>query len=58
MNNMKVQIGEFKGHPFMTLVEGLSHSECKLNFGVKKAKMVLAAIDHIKEFVAKNVKTN
>jgi len=51
---MKVQIGEFKGHPFMTLVEGEGRGECKLNFGVKKAKMILAAIDHIKDFVAKN----
>ena len=54
VNNMKIQIGEFKGHPFMTLVEGEGRSECKLNFGVKKAKMILAAIDHIKEFVVKN----
>ena len=53
---MKIQVGEFKGSPFMTLSEGEGKYETKINFGVKKAKMILASIDHIREFVAKNDK--
>jgi len=50
---MKIQIGDFQGKPFMTLVEEQGRYKTELNFGIKKAKMILAAIDHIKEFVAK-----
>ena len=50
---MKIQIGEFRGHPFLTLQEGDEGKGTKLNFGVKKAKMILAAMEHIKDFVTK-----
>ena len=53
---MKIQTGEYKGYPFLTLSEGEGRNEYKLGFGVRKAKMIIAAFDHIKKFVETNDK--
>jgi hypothetical protein len=52
--DFKAEIGEFKGSK--TIALSTKDDKRVLTFGLTKAKAILACLDEIKEFVAKNDK--
>lgn len=52
-----VSEAEFKGNK-MIVIKNDEQDQYPFQFGVKKAKLVLENIDAIKDFVAKNDKSN
>lgn len=51
---MKVQIGEFKGHKTLSIVDSLDRNI--ISFGLTKAKAILACVKDIESFVSANSK--
>ncbi len=52
---MPIKIGEFKGHPIVSLLKD-ENDVRPFTFGLTKAKLIVDNIDAIKEFVEKNSK--
>jgi ribosomal protein L7/L12 len=50
----KTEVGEFKGSKTISI---LKEDKRVLSFGLSKAKAILASINEIKDFVAKNDKS-
>ncbi len=52
---MPIKIGEFKGHPILSLLKDEDDAH-PFTFGLTKAKLIIENIDAIKDFVNKNTK--
>ena len=50
---MPVKTGEFKGHPTISLIKD-ENDPRPFTFGMGKAKLILANLEAIKEFVENN----
>lgn len=46
--------GEFKGNPIITLQEN-ENDKYPFTFGLKKARLIIAHMDAIRQFVSENV---
>ena len=51
----KTEVGEFKGNKTISI--STSDDKRVVSFGLSKAKAILASVDAIREFVAKNDKS-
>jgi hypothetical protein len=47
---MSSEVGEYKGHPTITLMDA-ENEDFKMTFGVRKAKLILVHWDDIQRFV-------
>ena len=52
--SFKAEVGEFKGSKTISILDG---DKRVLTFGLTKAKAILACLDAIRDFVAKNDKS-
>jgi hypothetical protein len=50
---VSIEISEYKGHPTITLQDD-ENEKCKITFGVRKAKLILAHLADIQRFAGRD----